>query len=62
MARQDVGKKLTKAAGSSHPGPEPLRSYEEITRRELAELRRMSVKEAIRRTEILLRAASEWKK
>ncbi|MBI4333506.1 MAG: hypothetical protein HY673_19765 [Chloroflexi bacterium] len=43
-------------------GRAPLDGYEKIARQEEAELKRLSVKEAIRRLEILLRAAGQWKK
>ncbi len=40
----------------------PFSGYREITRQELKELRRMSLKEAIRQTEILLKEVIKWKK
>lgn len=43
-------------------GKAPLEGYNNITRQELAELRKLSVKEAVRRFEILLKVADKWKK
>jgi hypothetical protein len=43
-------------------GRAPLDGYEEIARQELAELRRLSVREAARRLEILLKTASQWRR
>ncbi len=43
-------------------GRAPLDGYKEITRQEQNELKRLSVKEAVRRLEILLKEAAKWRR
>lgn len=43
-------------------GKKPFQGYEELRAEELKDLRRMSLKESIRLTEMLLREVGKWKR
>ena len=53
LKRKPMAKKIERA---------PLDGYKEITRQEQNELKRLSVKEAVRRLEILLKEAAKWRR
>ncbi len=53
---------MREAKNTLRIGRVPLDGYDEISRQELAELRKLSVREAVRRLEILLKEASKWRK
>ncbi|MBI4286914.1 MAG: hypothetical protein HY671_00620 [Chloroflexi bacterium] len=52
---------MRKGKNATRIGRAPLDGYDQISRQELAELKKLSVKEAVRRLEILLKEASKWR-
>ena len=61
MAKLNKVRKL-KSRHNIEVSREPLDGYREIMNKELQALRKLSLKEAIRQSEVLLREAAKWKR
>lgn len=57
---KDRKRKISKGEIGCLVGRGPFEGYEEITKREELKLRRMSIEESVRLTEVLLKEARLW--